>query len=162
MIDFAQVARIVPVLHAGAIAAAPRELCGLLLLDAAAGWQAAVVRNVAARASGFEFDGLDFARVERAARGRGEHLAGYFHTHGDGSVTASAADRVGVLWGECMPCWRLIVGITGDWALYDARAAGWRVVVRGRGAECGPVSADVGHSRDRTGGAGARWPAARD
>lgn len=153
MIDVEGIARLVPMLRAGAIAAAPREVCGLLLLDASGAWRAARVRNVAAHPSGFAFDGLDFARVERAARARCERVAGYFHSHGAESVNASAADRMGVLWGDRPPYWRLIISITGEWALYDARVKGWRVVAQEICAGWGAGSAVRGRPREGSGGA---------
>ncbi len=109
--------------------AAPREACGLLLGNRAHVRLLVEVRNRAARAGEFELDALDAAAAERAARGAGLELLGYFHSHPLGDATPSALDRAADAFPGCGPRLHLIVTPAGRWRLYCVRREGWESLV---------------------------------
>ncbi len=97
-------------------AAAPCEACGLLFGAAAeiSGWQA--TENVAETPeSRFEIDPAALFVALRAERSGGQAIAGYWHSHPNGSAEPSATDAAmaagdGKLWlivaGEIVTAWR--------------------------------------------------------
>lgn len=106
-------------IRAEAVAAHPHECCGLLLGAVADAIDRAVpARNVAADpASTFEIDPAALIAAERAARGGGPMLLGYYHSHPNGRAEPSARDRAdaaadGRVWiiaaGEALTAWRAV------------------------------------------------------
>ncbi|MCG3128898.1 MAG: Carnitine operon protein CaiE [Phycisphaerae bacterium] len=105
--------------------AAPGECCGALLARGEAVVNAIAVSNRAGEAARFDADALDLMWVEQEARQRGLRLAGYYHSHPDGALEPSAADRSGSVWADAGPALHLIISPGGAWAVFDA-SAGWR------------------------------------
>ncbi len=76
-----------------ALAAAPKEICGILFGrdGRVSGYRAA--QNVADNPSRhFEIDPAVLIAVERDQRGGGEPILGYYHSHPAGTVTPSITD----------------------------------------------------------------------
>jgi len=82
----------------------PREACGLLLGTAGRVGSAVPARNVAERPHRtFEIDPATLLRVHREARGDGEQLLGWYHSHPNGVAHPSPTDAAravedGKLW----------------------------------------------------------------
>lgn len=82
----------------------PREACGILLGTEGAITAAEPAANVAARPeTNFEIDPAALLRAQRAARGSGQGIAGWYHSHPNGNPAPSATDAAravedGKLW----------------------------------------------------------------
>ena len=81
-------------MRAAAAAAHPLEACGLLLGTGTRITAARAAANVhPAPATHFEIDPQALIDAHRAARGGGEQVLGYFHSHPVGDPVPSATDR---------------------------------------------------------------------
>jgi proteasome lid subunit RPN8/RPN11 len=82
----------------------PEECCGLLLGEPGRIESAAPARNIAADSRHrFEIDPQALIDAERAARGGGPQVIGYYHSHPGGLSQPSKADRAeaahdGLVW----------------------------------------------------------------
>ncbi len=102
-------------MRAEARAAHPRECCGVLLGEGARIARAVACTNVAADPlRRFEIDPAALIAAHRAARGGGEQVLGYYHSHPHGAAEPSATDRAGAardgrVWaivaGEAVALW---------------------------------------------------------
>jgi proteasome lid subunit RPN8/RPN11 len=85
----------------------PRECCGVLLARGEGEGRRVTrtvrCRNAAAGDAGarYEIDPRDLLGVARAARERGEAIAGFYHSHPDHPARASAADLEEAWWPGC-------------------------------------------------------------
>lgn len=76
-----------------ALAEHPREACGLLLGTDRAITAAEPARNVAARPHrSFEIEPATLLRVHREARGDGQAVLGWYHSHPNGVAQPSSTD----------------------------------------------------------------------
>lgn len=104
---------------AAARASHPEEACGLLLGHRDRGlWRveaASVAANVAADPRRrFEVDPRHLFAAQRTARAGGPAIVGVWHSHPDGPVRPSAADRAGIT----DPAWVWIIVSPPDVAAY--------------------------------------------
>ena len=107
---------------AHARSAAPHEACGLLLAHGGTIIDALATRNVAAHPQrSFEIDPAALLRTHREARGRGETVAGHYHSHPNNVLMPSATDAArasedGQLWlivdAARVTAWRAMRGGT--------------------------------------------------
>jgi proteasome lid subunit RPN8/RPN11 len=100
--------------RAQALAAAPRECCGLIegVRDDDL-WRVIAlhpVRNLSTDADRFEMDPQDQFAAQKAARANGRTIIGCYHSHPGGRAQPSDADRMGA--GEENFLW-LIAGADG-------------------------------------------------
>ena len=105
-----------------AVAAAPLEICGLLLGAAGRVVAVAPTSNVAAHPErSFEIDPAALLRLHREARGRGLAVIGWYHSHPGGSAEPSSTDAAravqdGMLWlivtAAGVTAWRAAAGGT--------------------------------------------------
>jgi proteasome lid subunit RPN8/RPN11 len=118
---------------AQALAAFPRECCGLIEgrreNDTACALAVHPVRNLAQEPDRFELDAAEQFRLMRALRGTDRELIGCYHSHPNGRAGLSPRDRAGA--GEDDFVW-LIAGVTADgtttWSCHAARESIWREV----------------------------------
>lgn len=103
--------------------AAPEECCGALLADAEGRIARAIpVENESSRPGSRYLIGPETVqRLDRMAARQGLRVAGYYHSHADGSVTPSPYDLESA-WPRLV---YLIVGSDGlrAWSLRDDRSA---------------------------------------
>ena len=82
-----------------AIAAYPRECCGLIegvrKGDSIQALALHAARNLAASADRFELDPHDHIAAQKAARASGHALIGCYHSHPDGKAAPSITDQEG-------------------------------------------------------------------
>lgn len=101
--------------------AAPEEACGLLFGDNVTVSGFLSTKNVAEQPlRHFEINPSDLIAAERAMRGGGPNITGYFHSHPSGSVSPSQTDAE-----MAAPDGRI-------WLIIDGQdAAAWRAVQNG-------------------------------
>lgn len=97
---------------------APREACGILFGTLDSIEDAIPTANVAASPErGFEIDPAALLRAHRDARGRGQAVVGWYHSHPNGSSEPSATDAAravedGKLWlivaADAVTAWRVV------------------------------------------------------
>ncbi len=108
------------VIVADAAAARPAEACGIVTGDPATILGALPAANVAADpATAFEIDPAALLRVHREARGAGQAVVGWYHSHPNGSAEPSPRDAAravedGRLWliaaAGAVSAWRVVPG----------------------------------------------------
>jgi proteasome lid subunit RPN8/RPN11 len=95
-----------------ATAAAPRECCGLVegLREEGHFWVTALhpARNLAVEADRFDIDPRDHLVAAKAARAKGRHIIGCYHSHPHGAARPSPRDRAGA--GEDNFLWLIAAG----------------------------------------------------
>jgi proteasome lid subunit RPN8/RPN11 len=130
-----------------AIAAYPRECCGLiegLRVEGAAegdGFRAVALhpaRNLAAAADRFELDPADHIAALKAARARGHVLIGCYHSHPGGHAAPSPADQGGAAQADFVWLIAATDGAACRLAAFVYRAPGFDAV-----ALCTSVGADL-------------------
>ncbi|MEH6756774.1 MAG: M67 family metallopeptidase [Parasphingorhabdus sp.] len=97
---------------------APEEVCGLLFGNNGTVLSYAAAKNVAKNpARHFEIDPMALIAAERAMRGGGAPIVGYYHSHPSGSVSPSKTDAAmaapdGRIWliinGQDVAAWRSV------------------------------------------------------
>lgn len=92
-------------LEAAALAARPREACGLLVGDGARIAAIVETRNLAPRADRFLIDPARHLALQRELRGGAARIVGLFHSHPHGPPEPSEADRAGL--GEPGRIWTI-------------------------------------------------------
>lgn len=103
-------------------AAHPLEACGLLVGRGQRIERATVAANVAAEPwHRFEIDPGHLVAEQRRARSDGQQLLGAWHSHPNGVLAPSEADRAGLSW----PGFWLMVAAGGRLALFAPAADGW-------------------------------------
>jgi proteasome lid subunit RPN8/RPN11 len=113
-------------IEAEALAASPRECCGLMegarKADSVSVITLHETRNIAAQPNRFEIDPTDHFRILRGARAKRTRIVGCYHSHPNGSATPSPRDYAGA--GEEGFIW-LIASLTAAGEM-ELNAFVWR------------------------------------
>jgi proteasome lid subunit RPN8/RPN11 len=108
-------------LRALAAASAPHEACGIVLGSAGAIAAAVPAANVAAHPERtFEIDPATLLRVHREARGSGQSVVGWYHSHPNGLAAPSKTDAARAT--EDGMVWLIVAG--GDLSAWTVAAGG--------------------------------------